>query len=87
EYYYLGTQLLVDHFLTFYYGHPRFHINNILVIYSIQVFIVMLVFIGILNKQLTICKVDSQGNVIGGQGGCHDLIPMFDWVRGDEQCT
>lgn len=34
-----------------------------------------------LNKQLAICKVDSQGNVIGGQGGCYNLIPVFDWVR------
>jgi 1,3-beta-glucan synthase len=40
EYYYLGTQLPIDRFLTFYYGHPGFHINNILVIYSIQVFMV-----------------------------------------------
>jgi 1,3-beta-glucan synthase len=39
------------------------------------------VFIGMLNKQLAICKVDSQGNVIGGQGGCYNLIPVFDWVR------
>jgi 1,3-beta-glucan synthase len=38
EYYYLGTQLPLDRFLTFYYGHPGFHINNILVIYSIQWF-------------------------------------------------
>jgi len=97
EYYYLGTQLPVDRFLTFYYGHPGFHINNILVIYSIQVFMVTrkffvihvfpmmnspaVVFIGILNKQLAICKVDLQGNVISGQGGCYPLIPVFDWVR------
>lgn len=40
EYYYLGTQLPTDRFLTFYYGHPGFHINNILVIYSIQIFMV-----------------------------------------------
>ena len=40
EYYYLGTQLPVDRFLTFYYGHPGFQINNILVIYSIQIFLV-----------------------------------------------
>ena len=40
EYYYLGTQLPIDRFLTFYYGHPGFHINNILVIYSIQVFMI-----------------------------------------------
>jgi 1,3-beta-glucan synthase len=40
EYYYLGTQLPLDRFLTFYYAHPGFHMNNILVIYSIQMFMV-----------------------------------------------
>jgi 1,3-beta-glucan synthase len=40
EYYYLGTQLPIDRFLTFYYGHPGFHIHNMLVILSIQIFIV-----------------------------------------------
>jgi 1,3-beta-glucan synthase len=81
EYYYLGTQLPIDRFLTFYYAHPGFHINNILVIYSIQVFMVTLLFIGTLNKQLAICRVDAQGNVIGGQPGCYNLIPVFDWIR------
>ncbi|KAF9532970.1 glycosyltransferase family 48 protein [Crepidotus variabilis] len=81
EYYYLGTQLPIDRFLTFYYGHPGFHINNILVIYSIQVFMVTLLFIGTLNKQLAICKVDSKGDVIVGQHGCYHLIPVFDWIR------
>ena len=38
-------------------------------------------FIGTLNKQLAICKVDSQGNVLGGQPGCYHLIPVFDWIR------
>jgi 1,3-beta-glucan synthase len=98
EYYYLGTQLPIDRFLTFYYGHPGFHINNILVIYSIQVFMITcescfffscwisliyhpVLFIGTLNKELAICRVDSQGNVIGGQPGCYNLIPVFDWIR------
>ncbi|KAJ7846114.1 1,3-beta-glucan synthase component-domain-containing protein [Mycena olivaceomarginata] len=40
EYYYLGTQLPIDRFLTFYYvRHPGFHINNMLVILSVQIFI------------------------------------------------
>ena len=39
EYYYLGTQLPIDRFLTFYYGHPGFMINNILVILAVQVFV------------------------------------------------
>lgn len=97
EYYYLGTQLPLDRFLTFYYAHAGFHINNILVIYSIQVFMVTcgciylflmsylisfsVLFIGTLNKQLAICKIDSQGNVLAGQPGCYNLIPVFDWIK------
>ncbi|KZT38590.1 1,3-beta-glucan synthase [Sistotremastrum suecicum HHB10207 ss-3] len=81
EYYYLGTQLPIDRFLTFYYGHPGFHINNILVILSVQVFMVAMVFLGTLNKQLTICKYNSQGQFIGGQTGCYNLVPVFDWIK------
>jgi len=44
EYYYLGTQLPIDHFLTFYYGHPGFQVNNMLVILSVQVFVVTSLF-------------------------------------------
>lgn len=44
EYYYLGSQLPIDRFLTFYYAHPGFHINNILVILSVQVFMVCCAF-------------------------------------------
>lgn len=98
EYYYLGTQLPIDRFLTFYYGHPGFHINNILVILSVRTFMITcklisiysedqyvngetVVFLGTLNKQLAICKVDSQGNPIAGQGGCYNLEPAFAWIK------
>ncbi|KAF8582242.1 glycosyltransferase family 48 protein [Ramaria rubella] len=81
EYYYMGTQLPVDRFLTFYYGHPGFHINNVLVILSVQVFMVALVFLGTLNKQLTICQYNSAGQFIGGQPGCYNLVPVFNWIR------
>ena len=40
EYYYLGAQLPIDRFLTFYYAHPGFQINNIPIILSVQVFVV-----------------------------------------------
>lgn len=81
EYYYLGTQLPMDRFLTFYYGHPGFHINNILVILSVQLFMFSLVFLGTLNKQLTICKYTSDGQFVGGQGGCYNLVPVYDWIK------
>ncbi|KAF9264686.1 glycosyltransferase family 48 protein [Marasmius fiardii PR-910] len=81
EYYYLGTQLPIDRFLTFYYGHPGFHVNNILVIYSIQVFMLTLVYLGTLNSRLLVCKLDSQGNILGNQPGCYNLVPVFEWIR------
>lgn len=39
ESYYLSTQLPIDPFQTFYYGHPGFQIN-MLIILSVQVFII-----------------------------------------------
>ena len=38
---------------------PRFHINNILVILSVQLFMFSLVFLGTLNYQLPICRYTS----------------------------
>ncbi|KAF8515805.1 putative 1,3-beta-D-glucan synthase subunit [Hysterangium stoloniferum] len=82
EYWYLGTQLPVDRFLTFYYGHPGFHINNILVILSVQVFMIVLVFLGTLNKQLAICQYTASGDLtLDSRKGCYNLAPVFDWIR------
>ncbi|KAK0567105.1 1,3-beta-D-glucan synthase [Tilletia horrida] len=80
EYYYLGTQLPIDRFLTFYYGHPGFHINNILVILSVQLFMITMVFIGTLNSQLRICE-SANSEYIPGTGGCYYLIPVFSWIK------
>lgn len=81
EYYYLGSQLPLDRFLTFYYGHPGFHINNILVILSVQVFMLSLLYLGSLTGELTLCRYDKQGNLIPGQQGCYNLYPVFQWIK------
>ncbi|KIM41511.1 glycosyltransferase family 48 protein [Hebeloma cylindrosporum] len=81
EYYYLGTQLPIDRFLTFYYGHPGFQINNMLVILSVQLFILTMVFIGTMNSNLTVCKYTASGQFIGGQAGCYNLDPVFAWIQ------
>ncbi|KAH9170460.1 1,3-beta-glucan synthase component-domain-containing protein [Lactarius sanguifluus] len=72
EYYYLGTQLPIDRFLTFYYGHPGFHINTCSS---------SLVFLGTLNSQLAICRYSSTGQPLNGQGGCYNLHPVFNWIH------
>ncbi|KAI6167030.1 glycosyltransferase family 48 protein [Pisolithus thermaeus] len=73
--------LPVDRFLTFYYGHPGFHYQQ----HSCHLLDTSLhvLYIGTLNKQLAICQVDSQGNVLGGQQatGCYNLVPVFDWIK------
>ncbi|KAJ7057186.1 1,3-beta-glucan synthase [Mycena amicta] len=81
EYYYLGTQLPIDRFLTFYYNHPGFHINNMLVILSVQVFIVTMVYLGTLNESITICAYTSSGQFKAGQAGCYNLVNVFGWIR------
>ncbi|KAL1404975.1 1,3-beta-D-glucan synthase [Vanrija albida] len=81
EYYYLGTQLPMDRFLTFYYGHPGFHVNNILVMMSVQIFMLTLTFIGTLNSSLAICQYDSNGGIRQGQSGCYNLQPVFKWIK------
>ncbi|KAH9914111.1 1,3-beta-glucan synthase component-domain-containing protein [Fomitopsis serialis] len=80
EYYYLGTQLPIDRFLTFYYGHPGFHIHNMLVILSVQIFITTMVYLGTLKGQLTLCEYTSSGAFIG-VAGCYNLSPVFQWIN------
>ncbi|KAJ7057182.1 glycosyltransferase family 48 protein [Mycena amicta] len=81
EYYYLGTQLPIDRFLTFYYGHPGFHINNMLVILSVQIFILTMLFLGTLNSSVSICKYTASGQLVRGMAGCYNLSPVFDWIH------
>ncbi|KAJ9124246.1 1,3-beta-D-glucan synthase [Naganishia vaughanmartiniae] len=81
EYYYLGTQLPIDRFLTFYYGHPGFHINNILVILSVQLFMFVLAYLGTLNHQLAVCRYNKNGDILPGQSGCYNLTPTYKWVE------
>ncbi|KAH7099691.1 1,3-beta-glucan synthase [Auriculariales sp. MPI-PUGE-AT-0066] len=77
EYYYMGTQLPIDRFLTFYYAHPGFHVNNMLIMLSVQIFILSMLYIGTLNSTLEVCSGT------GGQNrkDCYFLDPVFTWVE------
>ncbi|KAG0217613.1 1,3-beta-D-glucan synthase [Mortierella sp. GBA43] len=74
EYYYLGTQLPLDRFLTFYYAHPGFHINNIFIMLSVQLFMLSMLFIGSMSSTVEVCA-DAD------QDGCVNLVPVFDWIK------
>ncbi len=82
EYYYLGTQLPLDRFLSFYYAHPGFHINNLFIILSIQLFMVVLVNLGALAHESIICTYDKDIPFTDPEVplGCYNLQPVLNWV-------
>ncbi|KAI9670085.1 MAG: 1,3-beta-D-glucan synthase [Trizodia sp. TS-e1964] len=83
EYYYLGTQLPIDRFLSFYYAHPGFHINNLLIILSVQMLMICLINLGALRHETILCKFDSNVPITDPllPTGCANLTPLLDWVN------
>jgi 1,3-beta-glucan synthase len=82
EYYYLGTQLPLDRFLSFFYAHPGFHINNLFIMLSVQLFMFVLINLGSLKHESIICKYNKDVPVTDEllPTGCRNLVPVFDWV-------
>ncbi|CAN3377239.1 hypothetical protein DIURU_003510 [Diutina rugosa] len=83
EYYYLSTQLPLDRFLSFYYGHPGFHINNLFIQMSLQTFILVLANLNSLAHESIICSYDKDKPIydVLYPIGCYNLMPAIDWVR------
>lgn len=83
EYYYLGTQLPLDRFLSFFYAHPGFHVNNLFIIVSVQFFMLCLLNIGALSNQTIICLYNPNKPISDPliPTGCYNLQPVLDWVR------
>ncbi|KAI9788617.1 MAG: 1,3-beta-D-glucan synthase [Peltula sp. TS41687] len=83
EYYYLGTQLPLDRFLSFYYAHPGFHINNLLIILSVQMFMITLINLGALRHETIMCYYDKNVPITDAlkPTGCAHLRPILDWVQ------
>ncbi|KAF2278395.1 uncharacterized protein EI97DRAFT_372790 [Westerdykella ornata] len=82
EYYYLGTQLPLDRFLSFYYAHPGFHLNNLFIMLSVQSFMFVLINLGALKHESIICRFNKDTPITDPQwpNGCANLVPVFDWV-------
>ncbi|CAI2165065.1 7357_t:CDS:2 [Funneliformis geosporum] len=79
EYYYIGTQLDLDRFLTFYYAHPGFHINNTFIMLSIQLFVLCMVFVGAMKAGIKeeICDKSLEEQ----EDPCYDFDPITDWIK------
>ncbi|KAJ1672467.1 1,3-beta-D-glucan synthase, partial [Spiromyces aspiralis] len=84
EYYWLGTQLPLDRFLTFYYAHPGFHINNIMIMSSVQMFMISLIYVGSLATTNTICPwvdMDVPTYYENIPDDCIFLQPVANWIN------
>ena len=83
EYYYLGTQLPLDRFLSFYYAHPGFHINNTFIMLSVQMFMFCLINMGSLRHETIICSYNKNTPITDPlkPTGCADLVPVLDWLQ------
>ncbi|KAF3942106.1 hypothetical protein ABW19_dt0205026 [Dactylella cylindrospora] len=83
EYYYLGTQLPLDRFLSFYYAHPGFHINNLFIILSVQLFMLVLLNLGAFVHEVTLCTFRRGAPITDPREpvGCYELIPVLHWVQ------
>ncbi|KAL3230948.1 1,3-beta-glucan synthase component FKS3 [Nakaseomyces bracarensis] len=82
EYYYLGTQLPIDRFLSFFYAHPGFHLNNMFISISLQLFFLLLLNLGAINHETIKCHYDKNKSITSLQLplGCYNLMPALHWI-------
>ncbi|ERS95454.1 1,3-beta-glucan synthase [Sporothrix schenckii 1099-18] len=82
EYYYLGTQLPLDRFLSFYYAHPGFHLNNMFIMLSVQMFMICLINLGALRHETIPCEYNTNVPITDPlfPTGCQNTDALDDWV-------
>lgn len=82
EYYYLGTQLPLDRFLSFYYAHPGFHLNNMFIMLSVQLFMICLINIGALRHETIACTYNRDVPIKDPlyPTYCQNTDALVDWV-------
>ncbi|KAG6357958.1 hypothetical protein INS49_013841 [Diaporthe citri] len=82
EYYYLGTQLPLDRFLSFYYAHPGFHVNNMFIMLSVHMFMLCLINLGALRHETIACSYNRDVPITDPMypTGCNNTAALMDWV-------
>ncbi|KAI9738197.1 MAG: 1,3-beta-D-glucan synthase [Cirrosporium novae-zelandiae] len=82
EYYYLGTQLPLDRFLSFYYAHPGFHVNNTFIMLSVQMFMICCINLGALRHETIKCRYNKNVPITDPlkPTGCANTSPILNWV-------
>lgn len=83
EYFYMGTQLPFDRILSFYYAHVGFHLNNYLIILSIQLFLLVGINLAALTNESIVCEYNQYRPITDPRVpvDCHNLIPILKWLE------
>ena len=82
EYFYMGTQLPFDRFISFYYAHPGFHINNACIMLSLHMLLTVVLWLNSIASVCTVCKYDKTLDPTSPHrpAGCTNILPLLDWV-------
>lgn len=82
EYYYLGTQLPLDRFLSFYYAHPGFHVQNMFIMLSVHLFMISIINLGALRHETIRCEYNRNVPITDPllPTGCQNTDALVDWI-------
>lgn len=83
EYFYLGTQLPLDRFLSFFYAHPGFHLNNVFILLSLKLFMLFCIHLGAFTNDSILCQYNKNVPFTDPRRpiGCTNLVPIIDWIQ------
>lgn len=80
EYYYLCSHLPFDRFLTFYYAHPGFHLNNVMITLAVKLFLLVGVNLAAMNNEHFVCEKDTSFRS-ERSSRCLDLYVLLKWFE------
>lgn len=83
EYFSLGSTLPLDRFLSFYYAHPGFHLNNMFIMVSILLFSIFAASLAAYSRQVKFCDHSSHTPITDPllPRGCKNLHPVVIWLE------
>lgn len=83
EYYFLGTSLQFDRFLSFYYAHPGFHLNNVFIYISLGLLLIIILNLAVIIDSSVLCiyKNTTKRTDPWIPENCLQLAPVLYWLR------
>lgn len=91
EHFYIGTTMPLDRLLTFFYTHPGFHMNNVLSMFSIQLFVTGIFLISVLAQAMPLCDATTMAKTTNPvtdltmlnalENGCFAVAFVYGWIR------